>query len=1070
VCDDGYAPPLGSPHGDCVPCAAGIYCASDVRVDCPLHSDNSHVAEGTLLSSRTQCHCDVFYRKTGTFGTTSECEECNSSLICLGGENDEQGTVCGVGARNNITDAVYRQQCMCGVGEYCNSDDSALSCNEPDTCDVCPVRSWCVNNRKYDCPDHSASTMTGLTDPSQCQCDPGYHEIITDESRHCEVCPENFYCYENQIYDCRDLDSNLVTFGTHHPNVQGCICNEGYFRLSGSDKCKPCPWDFYCPIGDDAYLAYMINKLTDRVKSCPDHSHTSVFGSDGLEDCECNAGYKVGAQGACEECPTTELCIGGDDVTDGEPCNGGQIVNADHTQCVCDACFEPGSAAGSACVPCAEPTFKVETGDSECNRCDEASRWVSSTAECEACLAGQLRTESNICACPSPTVLDGGSCEPCGASQYYSEGECVSCSTGSILDLDNPAGPCVECLAGQYADSNICKTCPPGSTSVSGQTECQCVATNTACVGWLWDEKLCTGQCEETPAEKGSCDACIPGTFKAQVSSSGNVETCQACVEGTFQSVSGQSTCHACAANQNTDESSSTQRLDCHCNAGYQREDGSTDGITNSACVPCEAGFFKLSLADTRCEACGQGTFQEATGQTECVDCSERFETEKKHATVATASDLASACVCNAGFTLRDATCVSCVQGSFKTAPGDYACTFCGSTDALSNTYGDGIDYTSQSHCRDCPDPRGFSYIDTEVYNNEAQCECPGGEFPPSGSGNCVVCTEPTQKVGYGNEECSYCANGTYFENIYSPCAQCDLSFDGTTASMHSVSHHFEYGVMIEHGRDRFDCHCNLGFSRKVDGQALSCEPCEAGKFRGNYEDIDSCDECPAGTYQPNTQQTSCEPCPGGSNNASPAGSDSVEDCACLPGQERNQAAGGVPCVDCPAGKVNPTAGEMCVPCGISEYQDQPGMTECSTCGANEVSVDATTAAGCVCKAGFGVGAGDETCAQCESGTYAQQGLTGKIPCVSCPLGKTTGLTIPTEPRTHPSSCTCNAGYGAANPDDGTRCDICASGTYAAGGTNDGCHSCGSNTVSDPGSYMFEHCKCNALDGYLVFY
>ena len=114
----------------------------------------------------------------------------------------------------------------------------------------------------------------------------------------------------------------------------------------------------------------------------------------------------------------------------------------------------------------------------------------------------------------------------------------------------------------------------------------------------------------------------------------------------------------------------------------------------------------------------------------------------------------------------------------------------------------------------------------------------------------------------------------------------------------------------------------------------------------------------------------------------------------------------------------------------------------------------------------------DPECAPCVSGTYAQQGvfLTGKMSCVSCPLGKTTGLTTPTEPRTHPSSCTCNAGYGAANPDDGTRCDICASGTYAAGGTNNECLSCGSNTVSDPGSYMFEHCKCNALDGYLVFY
>ena len=238
VCFDGYAPPLGSPHGDCVPCTGGIYCASDLNVSCPLHSDTSHVAEGTLLSSRTQCHCHQFYRKTGNFTTTSICEKCNSSMICLGGANDKQGTLCGVGAKNNITDDVYKQKCMCGVGEYCNSDDSAnpLSCNEPDTCDVCPVKSWCVNNNKHDCPDHSASQMTGLTDPSQCQCDPGYHEIITDESRHCEVCPENFYCYENHKYDCRVLDSYLTTFGTHHFNVQGCICNEGYFRVSDSDK------------------------------------------------------------------------------------------------------------------------------------------------------------------------------------------------------------------------------------------------------------------------------------------------------------------------------------------------------------------------------------------------------------------------------------------------------------------------------------------------------------------------------------------------------------------------------------------------------------------------------------------------------------------------------------------------------------------------------------------------------------------------------------------------------------------------------------------------------------------
>jgi len=221
---------------------------------------------------------------------------------------------------------------------------------------------------------------------------------------------------------------------------------------------------------------------------------------------------------------------------------------------------------------------------------------------------------------------------------------------------------------------------------------------------------------------------------------------------------------------------------------------------------------------------------------------------------------------------------------------------------------------------------------------------------------------------------------------------------------------------------------------------------------------MDTCKLCPEGKYQNVTGQTFCELCPG--NTPSPEGSASVTECACPPGQQSNADNDG--CVHCPAGKVNPTAGEMCVLCESPDYQEEEGMTTCSRCLSTEVSIDTTRELGCVCKPGFGYAAGPP-CAACDVNTYSS--TSADLPCTQCPAGK---WTAGVNERTLAASCVCKQGYGAPNELDATECDECKSGKYAEGGTK-ACRSCGDNTVSPDGSLDVGQCQCNAEESYYQF-
>ena len=133
-------------------------------------------------------------------------------------------------------------------------------------------------------------------------------------------------------------------------------------------------------------------------------------------------------------------------------------------------------------------------------------------------------------------------------------------------------------------------------------------------------------QCGALPCDKGwggglgECVACVPGTYKANVSDT----PCETCPERTYAPVSNATTCLTCASSQKITLGGTA----CVCDVGTYGPSCTvcppstySTAYDASACQSCPVGTYAPDNASTACLSCTAGFFASAAGSSQCDAC-----------------------------------------------------------------------------------------------------------------------------------------------------------------------------------------------------------------------------------------------------------------------------------------------------------------------------------------------------------------------------------------------------------------------------------------------------------------
>jgi len=271
----------------------------------------------------------------------------------------------------------------------------------------------------------------------------------------------------------------------------------------------------------------------------------------------------------------------------------------------------------------------------------------------------------------------------------------------------------------------------------------------------------------------------------------------------------------------------------------------------------------------------------------------------------------------------------------------------------------------------------------------------------------------------------SWATDVIYLDNRFEPATGIVLKKAGFSCNP-SCAHGSCSGV------DTCDC-TGTGYTGDTCATPACTTPCDNG---GLCAAPDTCD-CAGTGYEGASCATDIDECTVGSDNcdmngtcANTAGSFS---CACNAGFAGN----GVTCDACPAGEVQPSAGEAaCVPCGAGTYDDGSEVcASCSTCDAEHYQT-----AACIATA-------DTQCAWCPEVGNCSTTVTcttaDDAVCASCPAGR--AQTAPGQPCTDIDGCAgnpCAAGVSCTDvpaPGTGFTCGACPTGQWGDGETCTGC-------------------------------
>jgi len=1061
ICNAGFH---ANDQHECIVCPEDHFCFNDTQVTCPPDS--------TALPQQNEqddCVCNEYYRKDDT--VSDYCVLCNNSLICHGsidGSADGVIEYCSPVSLDHPASVNINQRCVCPDGSFCNDGSISDSCsNFGDMCNNCPEDHYCFENQIFQCAENTTSPANSFS-VENCLCKTGYYRANNGQ---CLICPENSFCVDEVRTSCASLDANLITFGTGNHDRQDCVCANGFFRLNNSDYCKLCPLHHFCPSQSVMSLPNIVG--------CESNEYTSNKGAYLENQCLCVAGLyavNVGDVISCIPCPDGHRCAKGN--SDPEICDiYMRTANADHTECVCLLGFEEDNSL--QCVQCQPGYFKNTIGNAACTLCADGTFMHNPTA-CQPCWNNSESTPDRLtCSCVAPYEKVGQSCKLCDEDEYY-DNICVSCpALSSTLGREGQtgitscqcqdgyylSGECFPCPANTYGIDGTCQPCADGSSSLEGSISIHsCTCNASLCKNMVFGQ--CLGACEDAPH---GCSMCPPGFNKSYISSVGNSELCSACPLHTYQDETGQTQCKQCDSSRMTTSNGNAASNACICREGFE---GDT-ATTSFACSACTPGHFKESVGNAPCAKCPVNSFTPDLQSTSCVECSEYSSLpENVHGanfTLTDGSATGSDCVCGFGKFSESGMCKLCPRGSYKSVLGMQACNLCGLSTTI-HTYGkDENGATTSEHCQACPSHSGrleTAVTFSNIMDDVSQCVCFPGHDTWSVE-SCAGCDEYTVKTGFNNNACNFCADGHYFIDHNQPCGVCDLIDASDSQRRHTLQAVNAENSSLRWGVDEQDCVCDLGFVRVH----LACHKCSTGTFRREPEVL-TCTPCPINTYQDSEAMLECIACPENSHTAY-EGSTSIHDCRCNAGYQFDFSQS--ICTPCNAGFYAPHATNFCQECPSNTYSFGTA-SECTLCGANEKSPKrASSELYCHCKSGFGSNTSHPTvCASCPAGKYSTGGISlidTKPACTSCPDYKTSSME-----SVSASDCECIAGYeyvghiyvhGVIYPY--APCTPCANGQYSTGG-NIACKLCGLGSVTDPplAATSFSDCLCSADHGLIL--
>ena len=217
------------------------------------------------------------------------------------------------------------------------------------------------------------------------------------------------------------------------------------------------------------------------------------------------------------------------------------------------------------------------------------------------------------------------------------------------------------------------------------------------------------------------------------------------------------------------------------------------------------------------------------------------------------------------------------------------------------------------------------------------------------------------------------------------------------------------------------------------------CLRCNAGTFQ-NAPASENCNQCPDGKYQPNKTATECFEC----TEYISYESECVDTCP------EGSWPSGDTCAYCTAGRYSIGSSDTCSECETGKYKESPSPEPCETCPAGWESRDSRDACQqCLETQGVIQGkcetcpvgtfsSNSEVCLPCSKGKY--QDVSGQSICKDCPGGRAVGLS-------GQNACEpCTAGRFATG--GALECTTCELGTGTSQTGQDACDDCvGAQTV-----------------------
>ena len=195
------------------------------------------------------------------------------NLLCCPDFDRRQGT-CSVQPH-------IENNCVCRAGHELD-DSVCIECthgkfkseiSNDTTCTPCPENTYTTSTGQSECsvcPGNSRC-LENCVARSSCVCEDGYFKNITVTPFECHLCPEGFYCANQQKTIC----PGFRTSAPGSASVDECFCSPGML-VNGTGYCESCEPGFWC--GDDTSYP------------CPSNSGAG-HGNAAESDCTCNAGY-----------------------------------------------------------------------------------------------------------------------------------------------------------------------------------------------------------------------------------------------------------------------------------------------------------------------------------------------------------------------------------------------------------------------------------------------------------------------------------------------------------------------------------------------------------------------------------------------------------------------------------------------------------------------------------------------------------------------------------------------------------------------------------------------------------